>query len=62
MRKKLENPHLGTHQNYVVKLQKYDIKQEDYGFKVTMFYEYIPKTLKDRVEELQMKGKVFSDR
>ena len=38
MRKKMENPHIGTNPIDAVKLQKYEIKQEEYGFKVTMFY------------------------
>lgn len=58
----MENPHIGTNLIDAVKLQKYEIKQEEYGFKVTMFYQYIPKTLKDRVEELKLVGKDFSER
>ena len=59
-RRKINHSHIGTHWHDSAKLYKYVISQEDYGFKVTMYYEYIPKTLKDRAEELKMYGKSFS--
>ena len=62
MRKNINHSHIGRNPLTPVKLQKYDVVQEEYGFKVTMFYEYIPKTLRDRAEELRMAGKDFSER
>ena len=40
----------------IVKLHKYLMEETDYGFKVVMYYEYIPKSLRDRINELRAKN------
>ena len=38
MRRKINDPHIGKNYLNAVKLHKYQIDQENYGFKVTKFY------------------------
>jgi hypothetical protein len=39
-----------------VRLSKYRLTDEKFGFKATLYYEYIQKTVRDRIEEMLARG------
>ena len=45
-RKNIKHSHLGRIHIYLVKMHKFEIKAEPYGYKILMYYEYVGKTLK----------------
>lgn len=55
MRQKIDSIHLA-------RLIKYSIREESYGYKVSMMYEYVPKTLRDRINEVKLCDQFFTER
>lgn len=38
------------------------LADQEYGFKTTMFYEYLPKSLRDRIGDVRDERKIFLER
>jgi hypothetical protein len=46
----------------VVRLLKFDIHRQEYNLAISLYYEYVPKTLRECLEELQFRGEEFTEK
>lgn len=45
-----------------MRLHKFEIEETEYDLGVSLFYEFMPRTLREHIEEMSLRGEEFSEK